>query len=238
VWYAGNRDAHVGVLDPATGEIERIDMPDPGARDPHTLVFDGRGGIWFTMQGGNRVGHLEMATREVRVIEVPTERARPYGIVVAPDGRPWFTEFGSHKLATVDPATMELEEFDLPRDAARPRRLAMTTDGAVWYVDYAGGMLGRLDPETRAVREWPLPGGAESRPYAMAVDDRDRLWMFETGGDPNRLVGFDPQTEEFVSVTAVPSGGGTVRHAMFHAPTRTLWFGTDANTVGRAELPE
>ena len=23
-------------------------MPDPAARDPHTLVFDGNGDIWFT----------------------------------------------------------------------------------------------------------------------------------------------------------------------------------------------
>ena len=242
VWYAGNRAAHVGWLDPGaegSGEITKIPMPEPeaGGRDPHTLVLDGRGNLWFTVQGGNSVGRLTMESGEVRLIPVPTERARPYGIVVTPAGRPWFTEFGADKLATVDPDSLELREVELPRDDARPRRLALTSDGSVWYVDYARGYLGRLDPETGGIEEWPVPGGREARPYAMASDDRDRLWFVESGGEPNRLVGFDPETEAFFAAGEVPSGGGTVRHMVFHEPTRTLWFGTDTNTIARAKVP-
>lgn len=236
VWYAGNRAAHIGRLDPESGEIEKVGMPE-GARDPHTLVFDPDGDIWFTVQGGNRVGHLDVETGEVRIAEVPTPSARPYGIVVDPDGRPWFTEFGSHKIATVDPATMEIREYELPRADSRPRRLARTSDGMIWYVDYAGGQLGRLDPSSGDVREWALPGGAGARPYGMAVDARDRLWFVETGVSPNRFVGFDPATGAFTVPTPIPSGGGTVRHMDYHPPTNTVWFGTDANTIGRASLP-
>ncbi len=237
VWYAGNGNGHIGRLDPRTGAITRYPMPDPAARDPHTLVFDGRGDIWFTVQGGNFVGRLATATGKVELVRVPTEDARPYGIVVDPRGRPWFNEFGSNKIATVDPATLRLEEIALPRAEARTRRIGLTTDGAVWYVDYAGGMLGRLDPATRRVKEWPMPGGASSRPYAMAVDDRDRVWFVETGARPNRLVGFDPRGERFFGAAAIASGGGAVRHMVFHAPTREIWFGTDTNTLGRARLP-
>jgi virginiamycin B lyase len=239
VWYAGNRAAHVGRLDPGTGKIEKFPMPDPesGGRDPHTLIFDGRGHVWFTAQGGNSVGRLAMESGEVSLLDVPTARARPYGIVTTPAGRPWLVEFGSNKLATVDPESMELREVALPREDARPRRLALTSDGAVWYVDYAQGFLGRLDPESGDVREWPAPGGRESRPYGMAADDRDRLWFVETGPEPNRLVGFDPESEEFFAVAEIPSGGGTVRHMVFHEPTRTIWFGTDTNTIGRAKVP-
>ena len=70
----------------------------------------------------------------------------------------------------------------------------------------------------------------------MAVDDQGRMWFVETGIQPNQFVGFDPATETFFSRTAVPSGGGTLRHMMFHAPTGTIWFGTDAGTVGRAQV--
>jgi virginiamycin B lyase len=236
VWFAGNRAAHVGRLDPESGRVTVIAMPDPAARDPHTLTFDGRGGIWFTVQGGNFVGRLDRGTEKVELLAVPTERARPYGIVTTPSGRPWLTEFGSNKLATVDPETMELREVELPRKEARPRRLALTSDGAVWYVDYAEGRLGRLDPASGAIEEWPVPGGGDARPYGMAADDRDRLWFVESGPEPNRLVGFDPESEEFFSVSEIGSGGGSVRHMVFHAPTRSLWFGTDANTIGRAKL--
>lgn len=238
VWYAGNRDRHIGKLDPATGEITRYAMPDSAARDPHTLTWGEDGAIWFTVQGGNFVGRMNPETGDVKLVRVPTPNARPYGIVIDAQGRPWIDEFGTNKIGTIDPATMELEEIALPREAARPRRGAITSDGAVWYVDYAKGYLGRLDPATRQVREWQLPGGEGSRPYAMTVDDKDRLWMVETGSDPNRFVGFDPETEEFFGETAVPSGGGTVRHMVFYEPTRTIWFGTDTNTIGSAKVPE
>lgn len=237
LWYAGNRAMHIGRIDPATGEITRFPMPDERVRDPHTMIFGPTGHLWFTAQGANHLGRLDPATGEVDVIVVPTERARPYGIVIGPDGTPWVVAFGTNKLLSVNPETLALREHVLPRAEARPRRLGMTTDGAVWYVDYAAGHLGRFDPATEAFEEWAMPGGAESRPYAMAVDDRDRLWFFETGAMPNRLVGFDPATEAFIEGGVPESGGGTVRHMIFDPVTRALWFGTDTNTIGRAILP-
>lgn len=239
VWYAGNRDRHIGRLDPASGEIRKFEMPDPRARDPHTLVWGRDGQIWFTAQGGNMVGRFQPATGETRLVASPIESSRPYGIVQAPDGEVWVAAFGTNRLLRLDEATMALREVELPREGARPRRLAATSDGRIWYVDYAGGRLGVYDPAGGAFEEWSLPGGAEARPYAMTVDARDRLWMVETGprGQPNRLVGFDPETERFVATAEIPSGGGTVRHMVFHEPTGSIWFGTDANTIGVARLP-
>ena len=237
VWYAGNRSAHIGRLDPDTGAITKYPMPDPAARDPHTLVFDHNGDIWFTVQGGNFVGKLGTRTGTVELVPVPTERARPYGIVVDGDNRPWFVELGTNKLASVDPETLELEEIVLPRAETRPRRLQMSSSGQLWYVDYAGGYLGQFDPATGKVEEWLVPGGAEARPYGMAIDDQDRPWFVETAGDPNRFIGFDPETTEFFSITTIASGGGTVRHMYYHPPTREIWFGTDTNHIGRARVP-
>ena len=236
VWYAGNRAAHIGRLDPATGEIEQFAMPDEAARDPHTLVFDAAGDIWFTVQGGNFIGKLTRDTREVELVAVPTPEARPYGIEVADDGTVWSVLLGTNKLARIDPATMALTEIDLPRTEARPRRIGITDDGRIWYVDYAGGMLGAYAPASGEFEEWAAPSGSQSRPYGMAVDDDDRIWFVETGVEPNRFVGFDSATGGFFAASDVPSGGGTVRHMHYHAPTDTIWFGTDANTIGRAAL--
>ena len=83
-----------------------------------------------------------------------------------------------------------------------------------------------------------MPAGGKSLPYAMAVDDRDRIWVVETGVQPNRVVSFDPKTKTWTSVTPIAqSGGGTVRHMVFHRPTRALWVGTDANTIARVKVP-
>ncbi len=212
-------------------------MPDPEARDPHTLVFDGDGGIWFTLQNSNMVGRYDRPSGEVDLVRVPTPTSRPYGIIVDASGRPWVCEFAGGKIATVDPGTMAVTEYELPRAEARPRRLQITSDGAVWYVDYAGGFLGRLDPGTGEVEEYAMPAGAGARPYGMAVDEGDRLWFVETGPNPNRFVGFDTETRAFLEGADVPSGGGSVRHMFYDAGRNAVWFGTDANTIGRADLP-
>jgi hypothetical protein len=30
---------------------------------------------------------------------------------------------------------------------------------------------------------------------------------------------------------------GNIRHMQYHAPTRSMWFGTDANKIGRLVVP-
>ncbi len=237
VWYAGNLAAHIGRLDPRDGSWKRYPMPDSMVRDPHTLVFDQKGDIWFTAQGGNAIGRLTVGTGVVQLVKVPTERARPYGIKIDSKGRPWIVLFGTNKLATVDPATMQLREITLPRAEIRPRRLEITSDDEIFYGDYATGFLGRYDPASGKVDEWPLPGGTNARPYATALDAEDRVWVVETSR-PNRFVAFDTKTLKFSEATEVPSGGGTVRHMYYHAPSKSIWFGTDANTIGQAVLPE
>jgi virginiamycin B lyase len=238
IWFSGNRNGRIGKLDPETGKVTTYLMPDKEVRDPHTLVFDKSGNIWFTAQNANYVGHVVTRTGEIHLIKSPTAASRPYGIVVDPKNRPWFVEFGTNKIAMIDAATMKIVEHNLPDSKTHPRRIAVTSDGILWYGDYTRGMLGRFDPSTGAVKEWPLPSAGMSLPYAMTSDDKDRIWLVETGVQPNRLVGFDPRNSSWFSITPISkSGGGTVRHMVFHRPSRTIWFGTDANTIGRANVP-
>ena len=237
VWFAGNRVGYIGRLDPKTGEIKKYPMPDPAARDPHTLVLDDKDNIWFTSQQSNFVGKLDTNTGNVRLNKLPIENARPYGILVAPDGSPWFNQFGTNRIGQIEPNSMEIRSYTLPNPDTRDRRIARTTDGYIWYTDFARGYLGRLDPKTGDVSEWPAPSLARSRPYALTTDDKGRLWFVETGVRPNRFVGFDPKSEKMFSITEVPSSGGSVRHMVFDPKTRSIWFGSDANTIGRASVP-
>jgi virginiamycin B lyase len=234
IWYAGNGNARIGRLDPATGESRIFPMPDPAARDPHTLLEARDGSIWFTVQIGGFIGRLDTKTGEARLVKAGPERSRPYGIDFDSRGRAWVNLFGTHLIAVVDPATFTVREVATPRESARTRRIAVTADDAVWYVDYAGGRLGRIDPGSGEIREWIVPGGEIAQPYALVADDRGRLWFSETNPAAPRLVGFDPKRGEFLAPTPVSAG---IRHMVFHAPTRALWFGTDANNIGRAILP-
>ena len=48
---------------------------------------------------------------------------------------------------------------------------------------------------------------------------------------------FDSKTLQFSEETAVPSGGGVVRHMVYDPATKSIWFGSDNNTIGQATLP-
>ena len=238
VWFTGNRNGKLYSIDPATGALKTVPL-DAAVRDPHTMIWDKNGIAWFTAQQSDRVGRMDRKTGEIRYW-ITGERTRPYGIVIDTKGQPWFDLFGTNKIGTVDLATMELKTFTVPNERARPRRIALTSDDAVWFGDYSRGFLGRLDPKTGAVEEWPLPSGAASLPYAMTSDDRDRVWLAETGVQPNRLVAFDAKTRAWVASIPIPSNGAsanTVRHMTFNRATREIWFGTDAGTIGAVKVP-
>lgn len=236
IWYAGNRDAHLGRIDRETGEITRIEMPEE-LSDPHTIVEDSRGRLWFTSQWANHVGRYDRESGEVRFVAVPTEQARPYGIDIAEDGTVWVVLLGTNALAKIDPEDMTLEEIELPREDARLRRIAIT-DRGIWYSDYARGFIGVYGPESGEFDEWRTDLEQRAGPYALIADDQQRIWYVETHPDPNRFVGFDPKSEAFIAIEPVPSGGGSVRHMVFDGERNAIWFGTDTNKLGRADLPE
>jgi virginiamycin B lyase len=234
VWYAGNRNARIVRLDPKSGEVKNYPMPDPAAGDPHTLVFDGKGNIWFTVQGGGFIGRLNMEAGKVDLLKAGEGPTRPYGIAIDSKGQAWVNLLATNRIAVVDPATFTARTVSTPRDAARTRRIAITSGDVVWYVDYEGGHLGRIEPGSNQIEEWLTPGGERSQPYALVADDQDRIWFAECARGATFLVGFDPKTEKFAHRTPVSS---CIRHMFYHKPTRTIWFGTDANNIGRAILP-
>ncbi len=237
IWYTGNRNGMIGRLDPVTSNIRRYPMPADDLSDPHTLTFTRAGDIWFTLQAANAVGFLDVKSGHIEIVRMPTRGSRPYGIMLDSQDRPWFVQFGANRIGTIDPASYTLREYTIPDPAARPRRMVVTPDDRIFAGDYARGKLVMLDPATGKFQEWQNPAGARSAPYAMALDDRGRIWQVETGVQPNRLVSFDPTTEHFgAPVPVLPSGGLVVRHMVFDRSGRNFWFGTDANTIGRMAL--
>ena len=247
VWLAGNGNGTIVRLDPKNGATKVIPVPIEGRprSDPHTMIYDGKGGIWFTSQNSQFVGHLNTTSENVRVVRttamgdtVRANRTNPYGIILDDKGHPWFDLFATNKIGTIDPATMELKTFTTPA-GSQPRRIARTSDGGIWYTDYRRGMVGRLDPATGKVDEYPSPSGPTSGPYAMTVDDADRVWWTDTGVRPNRLIAIDGKTRKVVYNYEIPGGSAnnSVRHMVFDPKTRQIWYGADLNFLGSVKVP-
>ena len=236
VWFTGNTNGRILKMDPATGNVTTFLMPDSTVRDPHTMTFDRKGDAWFTAQSAGAVGRLSGSDGKIRLWRME-KGSRPYGIWVDSHDRPWFDLFGTNKIGMIDPGSGEFKAYTLPNDRSRPRRIAITKDDVVWYGDYTRGYLGRLDPKTGAMEEYLLPSGIGSLPYAMTTDDRGRIWLAETGSQPNRLVAFDPAKKAFTeNVPIAADGNNTIRHMTFDKATRQIWFGGDANMIGRVKV--
>ena len=236
IWYASNKRRHIGSLTPSTGRVTELEMPDRKAKGLRSLTFDQNGNIWFTSEDGNFVGRLRTSTGEIDLIPIPTKDSRPFGITINSIQEPWVAASGRNALIHIDPFTMTITEIETPNEGSRPRRLVTTSDDRVWYADYELGLLGRYEPQSGEFREWPMPGGAESRPFGMAVDRDDRIWIVETGLIPNRLIGFDAGTETFLTETDIPSGAGSVSHLHYSENSGETWFATATNYIGRAKI--
>lgn len=236
VWFSANKGRHIGKMNPGTGQVTPHKMPERKARDPHSLVFDLGGNIWFTVRESNFIGKVSGTNNEVSLIRLPERKTLPSGLILDARGVPWAAGFGSNKLLRVNTTDMSVAEIVLPREKSRPAALATTSDGAVWYADFALGAIGRYNPDTKVFTEWPMPGGEDSRPFGIASDRDDRIWVVETGVVPNRFVGFDSTSLTFLTETDIPSGAGTVRSLHYHEAAGEIWFATDTNYIGRARI--
>jgi virginiamycin B lyase len=236
IWFTAISKGYIGRLDPDTGDIREYRAPGGRQIDPHTPVFDHQGILWFTTEESNVIGRLDPHSGEMKLKEVPTKHAIPYGIVVNSKGIPYFCEFGTNKLASIDPHTLNITEYPLPQ-GARPRRIALAGDDSLYYTDFARGYLGHFHPDTRKAEEWQSPGGSGSEPYGIAFSTDGIVWYSESGVKPNTLVRFDPKSKSF-SVTPIPSGGGVIRNMVATKYGRLYMACSGINKVAVANIDE
>jgi virginiamycin B lyase len=236
IWFASNKRRHIGSLNPSTGRVSEFAMPDKKAKDPRSIAFDSAGNIWFTVEDSNFIGRLQVTSGDIELIQVPTKKVRPHGIVVNANGEVWAAASAQNVLLRIDPAVMSITEIRTPNEDSRFRRIVATSDNLIWYADFELGNLGRYNPQSGEFAEWALPGGTDSKPHGMAVDRNDRIWIVETGRDPNRLIGFDTANQIFLTETDIPSGAGSVSDMHYHEATGEIWFGTETNYIGRAKV--
>lgn len=224
------RGGKIGRLDPERRVFH--EFPTPGAADPHTPALTADGRIFFTAAEANVIGELNPSSGAVTTFAVPTAQAVPYGIKPGPDGALYFTEFGSNKIGRFDPATRRIKEFVTPTAHSAPRRLWFHGSD-LFFTEYAAGKLGRLRLGDRSFTEWPSPGGPDSRPYALAIDGKGRLWYAETA--TGAMISFDPEQGKFTATMRLPSINAVVRN-MDLAPDGRIWMAlSGADRIGVIE---
>lgn len=200
-------DGAAWVTDQGLNAIVRVDGRTNAVRvfriedrnvSPHTPAFDRRGMLWFTGQRGY-YGRLDPTTGRVELFEAPRGNG-PYGIATAPNGDVWFASLAQSYIARINAASGQATVFEpqTPRQGAR--RVWPDSKNRVWVSEWNSGNLSMFDPAANRWRAWKLPG-ARPQPYAVYVDERDIVWVTDFQGDGNRILRFDPTTEQFETFT-------------------------------------
>jgi streptogramin lyase len=215
----------IGVFNPKTNEWEpsyRI-PPGTGANYPHTIRVDGKGYVWFTLAGSEKVGRLSPDLGKFDIIDLPDVEpggisggTQPYGIDISPvDDRMWYGRLFADKIGTVDAETLKVTEYDSP--IRGPRRMRFDKDGILWVTGYSEGQLARVDvSDGFKAKVYDMPEfapGYRPAPYALGVHPQTQdIWLNENMTD--RIYRFIPAEERWV-VYPVPLSGTYTRDMTF-----------------------
>jgi virginiamycin B lyase len=190
VWYTAQHAETLGLLDPLTGEIERIALGEGAA--PHGVIVALDGAAWVTDGGRDEIQRVDAETKKVERFPIGTTGANLNTAAFDGDGALWFTGQNG-VIGRLDPESGEMTTADSPRGRG-PYGICATPEGDVWFVSLAGSYLGRLhwrDGEIVTSEIDPPTAGAGLR--RVWSDSRGKLWIAEWNA--GQLARYEPADE-------------------------------------------
>ena len=193
--------------------ITEFDMPV--ARDlPHDLLIDAAGQVVITGMFTHRMWTLDPATRQFTSDSIPQAGANPRAVEAGRDGTQWIALGGPQRVIGHDRRS---GRWDAHAIGMYPHSIGVDSTGKIWFNGHFTRdpeLIGRVDPATGDVKTWTVPkhpsavGSWGPIPYELRVAPNGSVWMSELAG--NRIVGFDPGTEQF-SVHTLPTAASGPR---------------------------
>ena len=192
--YSTNKTSTIFKLEPASGKITQYPVKgETVADDPvinlaaGQLVFDKeRNAIWFTDARVNSIGKLDVASGQIKLWQVPTEKSGPMGIALSPDGKSlWFAEITGDKIASFDIQSEKIAEYSTGEDSG-PALLTFDEKGQLWVsLSFSDSIMlaqiGNLasNPSVGMVK-MPLPKPDRFSPLGIAVSG-GKVYMSDHG---------------------------------------------------------
>ena len=191
---------------------------------PHTLRFDSKGLVWFTIYISDQVGRFDPKTGKMTIIDLPNTLTRthddrdtpaPYGIDINPlDGSVWYSQLWGNRIGRIDPTTLKVQEWQPP--VFTPRRLRFDKAGRLWIPGFGDGKITALDTKTMKYETYKIPTLADDEveaPYAVAVDPNTQdVWV--TANMSDRMFRFVPKSKTWTAYP-LPTRGVFMRELVF-----------------------
>ena len=176
VWFCGQRDGTLNLLDPRDGGLKVVALGQGAA--PHGVVVGPDGAAWVTEGGQNSIARVDPKDHKVQLWKLNggPSYANLNTLVFDKQGTLWFTGQGG-VIGRFEPKTEKMQVWDAPRGNG-PYGIALTPQGTVWYVSLAGNYLAEIDRASGTPRivEPPTPQQGARRVWS---DSQGRLWISE-----------------------------------------------------------
>lgn len=131
VWFSQFNNRRLGVITPATGEIEMIDTPFPA---PRRFRIDSKGVLWVPSYYEGKFYSYVPETRQFKEYKMPTGSGdMAYALAIDHrDDTVWLCGTNSDTLIHFDPRTEAFKTYLLPSKVSFTRELEVDAEGNVW----------------------------------------------------------------------------------------------------------
>lgn len=221
--------------------ITEYALPDPGW-EPHDVVMDHEGQVWFSDFGDQRMGELDPKTGKVNTYTIPVMKPdEPKGgleIDVDPSDTVWEALMYQGGIVKFDRATKQVVTYPIPKEwQSNSTQESMVSpdhdniDGYVWTNDQEDHSLLRLNLATGKYDNMGVEKDAAGKPipgYGIPVDLQNQPYMLEFG---NTRIGHYNKQTGIAEVFTTPSPSSKPRRGRVDAQNR-LWFSeTNGNSI-------
>ena len=215
--------------------ITEYDLPRISMQ-PHDVVVDEQGTVWFSNFGENALAKLD--AKSGKVTEYPYAPTRPgyaFGnldLERDQEGNIWLGMMNQTGIAKFDRKTTKFDFHPIPaallNDTTQQAMVApmhWEVDGKIWYNDADNRTLSRFDTKTGTFEPWmnlfsERPKGEQNGAYGIYTDSKNNLFFCDFPSD--KIGRVDAKTGA-VSFYQIPTPDSRPRRGRMDAEDR-LWF--------------
>jgi streptogramin lyase len=213
--------------------ITEWDLPRPTIQ-PHDVVVDSRGTVWYSDFGSQIVGKFDPKTGKLAEIATPElKKGSPLGalsIRMDRDENLWLGMMYQAAIGKLDTKSEKLQVWQIPAEWNRPNtQVNMTSplnigvDGKVWTQNNGFAGVHRVDLKTGAWETWEpfkdAPVGHNI--YDVISDSQNNAWFTDIGRETIGRI--DAKTKQ-VTLYQTPTKSSGPRRGIMDEQDR-IWFG-------------
>ena len=207
------------------------DLPKP-TRQPHDVIVDSQGLVWYASFGEQVLGKLDPRTGKVTEYEIPTLKPdAPTGILgmrFDRDENPWLAMQFQGGIAKFDRKTEKFQTWSLPPELNGPHVQVNQVspershvDGKVWLQDAGTYTVMRLDIATGKFERFEPYKIPRPNVYDVIPDSHNNGFFLTMGAEEVGRI--DAKTGQ-IQIFKTPTKGSGPRRGMMDDQDR-LWFG-------------